>query len=96
LSEEEFFEEEVFEEEEVEAEAEVEEYRREEEMPMHELARMTDIINLMRSAIRGEISETEYKDRLKQLFHENISREESARPKSSKSHKRKGTPGKKP
>lgn len=95
MSDEEFFEEEIEEESETISEEEVEESRREEEMPLHELARMTDIIDLMRRAIRGEISEEEYKLKISEYTHSKESPREMGKTSSEKKESKKRVSSKK-
>lgn len=93
MSEEEFFEEEVLEEE-GGAEGEAEEIRAEGEMPLQELAKMTDIIDLMRRAVRGEIKEDEYRSKIAELFvsketpREDVGKEERVAKKKRSFHKK--------
>lgn len=93
MSEDEYFEEEEFEEEaEAVTEEEAEEARAEGEMPLHELSKMMDIIDLMRKTMRGEIGEEEYKVKLNELL---ATKELSHAERASRSRKKTDKKGKK-
>lgn len=70
MSEEELYEEELEAEEEEGGlyEVEEEEVRKGEELPLGELERMTDILGLMRKAVRGEIGEEDYRRIVSELL----------------------------
>jgi len=92
LSEDEYFEEEEFEEEAEAVTEEAEEARAEGEMPLQELSKMMDIIDLMRKTMRGEIEEEEYKVKLNELL---ATKEPSHAERASRSRKKTGKKGKK-
>lgn len=92
MSEDEYFEEEFEEEAEAVTEEEAEEARAEGEMPLHELSKMMDIIDLMRKTMRGEIVEEEYKVKLNELL---ATKEPSRAKRASRSRKKTGKKGKK-
>lgn len=98
MSEEEYFEEEFEEEAEAIIEEEGEEARPEGEMPLHELSKMTDIIDLIRRAIRGELGEEEYRSRLSELLTTKELSQAEATTRSAKKASKKGkkTSSKKP
>lgn len=92
MSEDEYFEEEEFEEEAEAVTEEAEEARAEGEMPLQELSKMMDIIDLMRKTMRGEIEEEEYKVKLNELL---ATKEPSRMERASRSRKKTGKKGKK-
>lgn len=92
MSEDEYFEEEFEEEAEAVTEEEAEEARAEGEMPLHELSKMMDIIDLMRKTMRGEIGEEEYKVKLNELL---ATKEPSRAERAPRSRKKTGKKGKK-